>query len=138
MAGESQQVPSSTPDPTVLTTEQLLRETENIKATIDAEIAGLRDLTAERFLHVNARFEAIERQRVEQKKDNNEKVDAAFAAAKEAIGAVAAIVSDVKDRVGRIENVRVGGQQAYSGLYVAAGLFVAFAGVAIALVVGLR
>ena len=39
MAGESQALPNSAPDPTVLTTEQLLREVETVKEWVQAQLA---------------------------------------------------------------------------------------------------
>lgn len=74
-----------TPDPTVLTTEQLLREITSLKELMMAEIQGKKEVTDEKFESVNKQFRLIETQRVEQKQDTKAAVDAAFSAAKEAV-----------------------------------------------------
>ena len=85
-----------TPDPTVLTTEALQREVEAVKDLINitgdrfhTEIVQARDAHEEsvrqRFIAVEREFELTERYRVEQKKDTKDAVDAALAAAKEAV-----------------------------------------------------
>jgi hypothetical protein len=62
------------PDPTELTTQAIAAANE----FTSREVQHLRDLT-------NVQFDLIERQRVEQKKDTKDAVDAALAAAKEAV-----------------------------------------------------
>jgi len=84
MAGEAPES-KPTPDPTVLTTEQLLREVDRVKELMQAEIKGLSDVSVEKFDSVETQFTLVERQRVEQKKDTKDAVDAALAAAKEAV-----------------------------------------------------
>lgn len=74
-----------TPDPTTLTTQQMLREVERAKELLQYGIASVRDLTSEKFISVETQLSLIERQRVEQKKDTKDAVDAALAAAKEAV-----------------------------------------------------
>ena len=74
-----------TPDPTILTTEQLLRETGSVEKLIDAKMNGMKSVVEEKFASVETQFELVERQRVEQKKDTKDAVDAALAAAKEAV-----------------------------------------------------
>ena len=73
------------PDPTVLTTEQLLREITNAVTLLTATIDGLRNVIEERFKAVDTQFQLVERQRVEQKVDTATAVQAALAAAKEAV-----------------------------------------------------
>ena len=73
------------PDPTILTTEQLLREIARLEKLMEASVAGLRDVVNEQFESVDVQFQLVERQRVEQKKDTKDAVDAALAAAKEAV-----------------------------------------------------
>lgn len=103
MAGESQETPGSAPDPTVLTTEQLMREMSSVerefalrqetrqreikalKELVETLISALADVTAEEFRSVKTQFELIERQRVEQKSDTKAAVDAALIAQKEAV-----------------------------------------------------
>lgn len=73
------------PDPTELTTEQMLREVKNAVDLVHSEMQGLKSTIAEQFNSVGTQFALIERQRVEQKKDTKDAVDAALAAAKEAV-----------------------------------------------------
>jgi nitrogen fixation/metabolism regulation signal transduction histidine kinase len=79
-------------DPTVLTTEQLLREIEGMRRELDAMRALLEEkinsaglVRSEQLNSVNTQFALIERQRVEQKADTTAAVAAALAAAKEAV-----------------------------------------------------
>lgn len=74
-----------TPDPTVLTTEQLLREVAGAVDLVETRLKGIEDVMAEKFRSVDTQFGLVERQRVEQKKDTKDAVDAALAAAKEAV-----------------------------------------------------
>jgi hypothetical protein len=120
------------PDPTTLTTEAVNAARQHT----DREIRHLREL-------VDNQFALIERQRVEQKQDTKAAVDAALAAAKEAVKEQTAAsqlstnksetsfteqlkqqnvtfstanaglmreIGDVKERVGKVENLRQGGQ----------------------------
>jgi hypothetical protein len=73
------------PDPTVLTTEQLLREVANAVLLLEAKINGLNEVTQEKLNSVDKQFALIERQRVEQKTDTATAVQAALSAAKEAV-----------------------------------------------------
>jgi chromosome segregation ATPase len=73
------------PDPTVLTTEQLLREISNAVRLLEAKDEGLKDVVGEQFRSVVTQFQLVERQRVEQKLDTATAVAAALAAAKEAV-----------------------------------------------------
>lgn len=73
------------PDPTILTTEQLLREVASIEKLVHALIDGGEKINAEKFKAVDEHFKLVEQQRVEQKKDTKDAVDAALAAAKEAV-----------------------------------------------------
>jgi hypothetical protein len=73
------------PDPTALTTEQLLREIDRTKELVEALLAGKEALTAERFLSVARQLDLVEQQRVEQKSDTKSAVDAALTAQKEAV-----------------------------------------------------
>ena len=143
-----------TPDPTVLTTEQLLREVDRVKELMTSELRGLASVIEERFGSVGTQFDLVERQRVEQKKDTKDAVDAALAAAKEAVKEqttasgmsiaksetatseqlkqlnvtfTTAILGvndkfdDLKERVGRIENIKVGGKEQLASVYALAG-----------------
>lgn len=84
------------PDPTVLTTEALLREIKGLRELTEsqiahrhelyqAEIIALNRINAEKFAKVDQQFELVERQRVEQKQDTKQAVDAALTAQKEAV-----------------------------------------------------
>jgi ABC-type transporter MlaC component len=128
-------------DPTILTTEQLLREVANAVLLLESKIAGKEEVTAERLSSVETQFSLIERQRVEQKADTEKAVQAALSAAKEAVKEQTAasdksitksetataeqlrqltvtfdtaikgltdILSDTKDRVGKIESRKEG------------------------------
>jgi hypothetical protein len=146
-----------TPDPTILTTEQLLREISRLERLMESQVTGLRDLIEEKFVSVATQFALIERQRVEQKKDTKDAVDAALAAAKEAVKeqttasdrsitksetatseqlkqlsttfttattGITDNISDVKERVSRIETLKQGTTQNW-GLLVGAVSLVA-------------
>jgi hypothetical protein len=91
------------PDPSTLTTAQLLREIEILRGSIDdkvearqremlvaqelseAKLHGEIELTAQRFNSFEALLELKELQRVEQKSDTKAAVDAALIAQKEAV-----------------------------------------------------
>jgi hypothetical protein len=73
------------PDPTILTTEQLLREIDALKALVESWIDGLEQVNAEKMRSVWSQFETVERQRVEQKADTKAAVDAALAAQQDAV-----------------------------------------------------
>jgi hypothetical protein len=85
MAGESQQLPETRPDPTVLTTEQLLREVGQVRDLLKTEVEGIRRVFEEKFSAVDRQFVLIEQQRVEQKVDTKTAVDAALRAQQEAV-----------------------------------------------------
>jgi VIT1/CCC1 family predicted Fe2+/Mn2+ transporter len=74
-----------TPDPTILTTEQLLREVDRVKELTDSKIDGTIAVFAEKFISVGKQFDLVEQQRVEQKSDTKAAVDAALTAQKEAV-----------------------------------------------------
>jgi hypothetical protein len=92
------------PDPTVLTTEALLREIGALRTLIDQRIAAtellfdtkimlgreggmsLRELLEEKLASVRTQFELVERQRQEQKSDSAQAIVTAMAASDKAIG----------------------------------------------------
>ena len=96
-----------TPDPTVLTTQALFREIGTLREYLEQMVAAERSsrasaaaeaaeqtraldrLLSERILgldtKVEQKFDLVERQRVEQKKDTKDAVDAALTAQKEAV-----------------------------------------------------
>ena len=73
------------PDPTLLTTQQLIREITSLREVIDLRIESVLDTMEEKFHKADQEFELVERQRVEQKKDTKDAVDAALTAQKEAV-----------------------------------------------------
>jgi len=62
-----------------------LRSVEEVPHMIDEKVGQVKELVGERFDSVGTQFDLVERQRVEQKKDTKDAVDAALAAAKEAV-----------------------------------------------------
>jgi hypothetical protein len=73
------------PDPTQLTTEALHREVGQLRELFKTLLGGEGQVTLEKFESVKTQLALIENQRVEQKKDTKDAVDAALAAAKEAV-----------------------------------------------------
>ncbi len=162
-----------TPDPTVLTTEQLLREIDRVVKLLEAKIEGYTRTTDAMFTTIDARFEGIKREfeliedrRKEQKIDTKTAVDAALLAAKEAVReqtaaseksiaksessaseqsrqqnatfsaslkGVTDTVSDLKDRVIGLENVRIVSHEFRGERRLDVGAVVGIAGVLIAL-----
>lgn len=121
MTPESGYQEKPVPDPTVLTTEQLLREVDRVKELLITMID-------EKLHSVDIQFALIERMRVEQKADTNTSLQAALSAAKEAvkeqtiasdksiqksetsfqtaINGVVIILDDLKDRINRVETAK--------------------------------
>lgn len=143
-------------DPSALTTEQLLREVGSLKELMLAMFRSAEEVRNEKFESVREQFSLIERQRVEQKKDVKDAVDAALSAAKEAVkeqttasersilkseagtkeqlnqltttfntafAGVSSNHDDLKDRVGKIESVKLGGKEQLNSMY-ALGAFI--------------
>jgi hypothetical protein len=73
------------PDPTVLTTTQLLREIAAVNDRTELLFTGLREIMEEKFDSVDRQLALGEQQRVEQKADTKAAVDAALTAQKEAV-----------------------------------------------------
>ena len=152
-AGSSRPIP----DPTILTTEQLLREVKALRELIESELQATSQVTFEKFRSIETQMALVEAQRVEQKADTKAAVDAALTAQKEAvreqtiannlafsksegatakqleqlkttfdtaIAGVSISLSDVKERVGRIESVKVGGRETVNAIYAFAGFLV--------------
>lgn len=128
------------PDPSVLTTEQLHEALDRVKELTEALLSRQEDICNEKFASVDTQFQLIERQRVEQKTDTRTAVDAALAAAKEAVGksevstkeqlsamraetgaainAVSEALAGLKERVVAMESVKQGSKEALSGVQV--------------------
>ena len=140
------------PDPTILTTEQLLREIASMETQMNRRFTSLDELmiakfaavdlaSQERFASIKLQFNLVEQQRLEQKQDTKIAVDAALSAQKEAvkeqtiaseraiaksetatakvidqqnvtsataIAGVVGAITDLKERVGRIEFTKAG------------------------------
>ena len=75
----------ATADPSVLTTQQILREVQNTQQLHYAHLDGVEALMTEKFRAVEQEFILVERQRIEQKSDTKAAVDAALTAQKEAV-----------------------------------------------------
>lgn len=74
------------PDPTALTTDQLRREIGALRELVEARSDGDRKLNDERFLGIETQFVERDKRTEQTTHDNKVAVDAAFAAAKEAVG----------------------------------------------------
>jgi hypothetical protein len=85
VSGDPQENSRPVPDPTILTTEQLLREISALKDLVESWIDGLEQVNAEKMRSVWSQFETVERQRIEQKADTKAAVDAALAAQQDAV-----------------------------------------------------
>jgi len=128
------------PDPTTLTTDAIEREIAALRELLMALISAMSELN-------NERFQTVEHHRLEQKLDTKEKIDAALLAQQgaankselaikdqlnqlsntfdTAIGGVTDGLADVKDRVGKIEAIKVGGQEKVAAFYAFAGFLTA-------------
>jgi DNA repair exonuclease SbcCD ATPase subunit len=73
------------PDPTFLTTQNLLREVTGLREYLESRIESMEDVQNEKHIQAEQQFALVERQRVEQKKDTKDAVDAALTAQKEAV-----------------------------------------------------
>jgi len=74
------------PDPTSLTTDQLRREITSVRELIESRTDGDRKLNNERFRGIETQFLERDKRTEQTTHDNKVAVDAAFAAAKEAVG----------------------------------------------------
>jgi transketolase len=151
------------PDPTVLTTQALLREIAALKELMEARLAGLDRLFEEKF-------DTLETSRLEQKKDTQSAIDAALTAQKNAVAKSEAAVGkqledqqkasniaisdlrrsidDLKERIGDVAQIvngsvqqRVGAREDRTGLYASIGIVVTVllaAIVVVGLIVGTR
>jgi cation transport regulator ChaB len=187
------------PDPTVLTTEQLVRSvraerdyvdglvavlkerldgidraTELLNQTVNrvptavqVEVSHLRELQDEKFESIEIQFRERDTRSERESRDNKVAVDAAFAAQKEAAAkqdesnqkaidksevsttekitklaelfqtsnqAINDKIDDVKERVGKIEAVKVGVVESRTGIYAAIGLVASVIVVGIAII----
>jgi hypothetical protein len=73
------------PDPTVLSTQALFREIAGLKELMEQRLKASDSLMVEKFHSIETQFQLIERQRLEQKKDAKDAIDAALAAKNEAV-----------------------------------------------------
>lgn len=93
------------PDPTVLTTEALLREVAHLKELLEQKVADNRQLYEQRF-------QMQEQYRQEQKADAKEALNAALVSTQTQIGAALDAIADLKERVGKFENRALGSVEA--------------------------
>jgi hypothetical protein len=137
-----------TPDPTILTTEQLLREVKNLEDKI-------MPLVNAQFAAISDKFVVLEAQRIEQKADNRIEVGAALTAQKEendkserltserlaqlatqfdtAISGMSTQLNDLKDRVTRFESLKLGGTEVTQDRRASTALVVSLIGMGIVL-----
>ncbi len=124
------------PDPTVLTTEALLREIKNLREAMEQRIDSNQKLSDAEFRRVAERFNLVESQRVEQKADTESAIKAALAAQKEAGDKAETATAkqlgqlgnsfetsfstagkerdDLKERIVKLESVRLGASESRS------------------------
>lgn len=106
MPGESQE---TTPDPTVLTTEQMLLAIENLEkltltarvggfAIVDERIESIERELAIKEIHRNEISRIVESHRLELKADNQKTVDTAMIAAEKAVQAALAAAEKARDQ----------------------------------------
>lgn len=74
------------PDPTQLTTQQLLREIALTRELFDSQMSGLRELHQEKFHSIEIQFTERDKRASDSARDSKTAVDAALQAAKEAVG----------------------------------------------------
>jgi tetrahydromethanopterin S-methyltransferase subunit G len=144
------------PDPTVLTTQALLREIAALKELVLARLDGLDRLFEEKF-------ETLEASRLEQKKDTQDAINAALTAQKDAVTKSEAAVGkqledqqkasntaindlrrsidDLKERIGEVAQTvngsvqqRIGARDDRTALYATIGILVTVLLAAIAVV----
>jgi hypothetical protein len=97
------------PDPTILTTEQLLREVEHVEALMDAKIEGLHEFVVERFRSINQHLAMLEQQRIEQKSDTATSLDAALQAQEKAVAKSEAATTKSIDQLAATSNTAIEG-----------------------------
>lgn len=115
------------PDPTVLTTDALMREVRDLKDIIEAKDRATRELFDEKDRAVWRRMESMENHRVEQKQDTQREITKAFDANTGAIEAVEKTVGTQGERIGAIESGLKGGVDARTAMYATVGLIVIIA-----------
>jgi septal ring factor EnvC (AmiA/AmiB activator) len=92
------------PDPTTLTTAQLLRETQQLQELLEAKMAQVVAVFDERFRSIDRQLELVEKQRLEQKQDTATSLDAALQAQKEAVAKTEAATTKSTDQLGNTFN----------------------------------
>lgn len=123
MPGESQHEPTSgEPDPTILTTEQMLRAIANLEKQTEGELAGEVALINERIESIRRELEIRETHRLELKTDGEKALNAAMASTEKAqererqvtatlLAKTEGEVDELKDRMntgsGRGEGIRL-------------------------------
>lgn len=112
------------PDPTVLTTDALMREVRYLKERMDDKFRAAEDLTTVKFDAVTSKFEDIERHRLEQKQDTQREITKAFDANTAAIEAVEKTQATDSARITAVEAGRQGGVDMRLAIYGTIGLLI--------------
>lgn len=134
-------------DPSRPTTEALQREVRRLEDLLDVRLDSADRISVQRWSAVEKQFATIEEQRREQKMDTNEAVRAALVAQKEAVekteiavskqldqlsntfaaerGADREAISDLKDRIGGVEQQKAGGKSLVANVSAGVGLVLA-------------
>lgn len=73
------------PDPTLLTTEQLMREVGNLKEAYRSEITHVREVHASALAGISRELDALAARTAEQKSDTGKALDAALLSARDAV-----------------------------------------------------
>jgi chromosome segregation ATPase len=140
---------------------KVLHETVTRTPTdIQQAVGHLKELMEEKFVSVQTQFRERDTRSERESRDNAIKVDAAFAAQKEAaakeaesntraiekseratekvIDALNSKIDDLKERLGRVEGVKEGGTNVIAGLYAGAGVLIAVLAIAVTIIIATR
>jgi chromosome segregation ATPase len=140
---------------------KVLHETVTRTPTdIQQAVGHLKELQEEKFASVQTQFKERDTRSERESRDNAIKVDAAFAAQKEAaakesdsntraiekseratekvIDALNGKIDDLKERLGRVEGVKEGGSNAVAALYAGAATILAVVAIAVTIIIATR
>lgn len=131
-------------DPSRLTTEALTREVKRLEDLLEVRLDSVEQISIQRWAAIEKQFATIEEQRKEQKQDTKEAVDAALVAQKQAVekteiavskqldqlrdtfaaerNADREAISDLKDRIGAVEQQKAGGRSLLASVSAVVGL----------------
>ncbi len=154
------------PDPTLLTTEQLIRGLRDLRELIESKLDEQHTLMDghfiidnERFAKISEQLSSVERVRVEQKADTKRELDAALTAQKESstkteaaliklldsitttfntgMAALTGRLDDVRDRVVAIESNKAGASEQRTESRQSTSLTAAMIGLSVTVIIGL-